>query len=175
MALNSSQCSLSILCLSRLQTVTRGLEGGPRCEQQCRNGQWGTLTACHFHTLFLPKSSKGSHQSRGHYGPALGGGTIGVKLVRSWCVGAGGLKGHQGKLLCAGCWPSPQLGIYVQLRGRLFRADAQVCEQFVIGRFMANKHIVWYTVINYINNFKIVCTSYFQHLVLLIICLPDSN
>lgn len=35
--------------------------------------------------------------------------------------------------------------------------------------------MVWYTVINYINNFKIVYTSYFQHLVLLIIRLPDSN
>lgn len=75
--------------------------------------------------------------------------------------------------LCS--WPASELGIYAELSNGLFSTNAQVWKQFVIGRFMANKHIVWYTVINYINNFKIVYTSYFQHLVLLIICLPDSN
>lgn len=84
-----------------------------------------------------------------------------VKLVH-W------LRSHQEKLLSAGCWPFSQPGIYAQLSGGLFSADTQVWKQSVIGRFMASKHIVLYSVINYINNFKIIYTSYCQHFVLLI-------
>lgn len=51
-------------------------------------------------------------------------------------------RGHRGKLGSAGCWSLSQQGIYAQLSSGLFNADAQVWEQFVIGRFMAYKHIV---------------------------------
>lgn len=175
MALSSSKCSLSILRVSQLRTATNGLQRvGLTASSSVIKASEEPRRPDVF-TLFSFRRAQRALSSGGATTDQL---QVAGPLLRRWCkAGArgGGLNGHRGKLLCAGCWPSPQTGIYVQLRGRLFRADAQVCEQFVIGRFMANKHIVWYTVINYINNFKIVCTSYSQHLVLLIICLPDSN
>jgi hypothetical protein len=110
---------------------------------------------------------------RGHYGAAGLGLRRRVSKDTVKLVLGRWLKPPVKATLCS--WPTLEPGIYAELSGGLFSTNAQVWKQFVIGRFMANKHIVWYTVINYINNFKIVYTSYFQHLVLLIICLPDSN
>lgn len=68
-ALNSYKRSLSILYLSHCWTVT------------IRLPMWASLWVAisqrtvrnpnsHFHTIFFPKNSKDSHQSRGLYGPA---------------------------------------------------------------------------------------------------------
>lgn len=163
---NGSQhfkCFLSILCLSHLWTVTKITTVGPVLNSNVIKDSEEPPGACHFRAGLLLWSSEGSHHSRGCYRSA------GLRVLRRW------LRGQQRQLGSAGCWPFSQPGIYAQLNVGLFNADAQVWKQSVIGRFMAYKHIVWYTVINYINNFKIVYTSYFQHLVLLIICLPDSN
>lgn len=166
------KCFLSILSWSPLWMVTKMTTAGLILNSNILKDTEEPPKACHFLAVLLLWSSEGSHCSRWHYRSA------GLWPQLHWNE-AGAYKvterGHRGKLGSAGCWPLSQQGIYAQLSSGLFNADAQVWEQFVIGRFMAYKHIVWYTVINSINNFKIVYTSYFQHLVLLIICLPDSN